>query len=57
MGHASAHAAHASVSGSADLTHHVVLEATFRLERLVSGCFLEDIDIGVQRSLDVLNLG
>lgn len=58
LGHASAHAAHASVPGSTDVTHHVVLEAaTSRLECLVKSCLFKDTDIGVQRSLDVLNLG
>lgn len=58
LGQASAHAAHASVPGSTDITHHVVLEAAAnRLECLVKSCLFKNTDIGVQRSLDVLNLG
>lgn len=57
--HSCTHAAHATVLGSTDLTHHVVFEAglTTRLERLVSRRFFEHIEIAVKRFLDGINLG
>lgn len=57
--HACAHAAHASVPGTADLTHHVVLEAALssHLVLLPLRMLLENIDVAVEGPLDLLNFG
>jgi len=53
-----AYATHASISGPTDLRHHVILKATNTrgVKGLLPGSFLKDIDIGVKRLLDRVNL-